>query len=251
MPKSLVKLEGGVKSFGNVSVLRGVSFEVFAGEVLCIIGPSGAGKSTLLRCLTLLEYFDEGSLSYGDLQVCRQVDGASEYSQKNQIEQARSKFGLVFQNFNLFPHYSVLKNVADPLITTKAFSKKDAEEVARLQLQKLGIEEKSDCVPCDLSGGQQQRVAIARCLALNPSVLYFDEPTSALDPRLSSDVSKLIRTIADRGICVVVVTHDMAFARLVSDRIAIMSQGEFVESGKTSEVVNNPKSEFTYNFLKC
>lgn len=251
MPKSLVKLEGGVKSFGNVSVLRGISFEVFAGEVLCIIGPSGAGKSTLLRCLTLLEYFDEGSLSYGDLQVCRQVNGASQYSQKKQIEDARSKFGLVFQNFNLFPHYSVLKNVADPLITTKSFSKRKAEEVARLQLQKLGIEEKSDCVPCDLSGGQQQRVAIARCLALNPSVLYFDEPTSALDPRLSSDVSKLIRTIADRGICVVVVTHDMAFARLVSDRIAIMSQGEFVESGKTSEVVNNPKSEFTYNFLKC
>ena len=249
MTDPVVNLEHARKSFGNNEVLKDISLTVSKGDVLAIIGPSGGGKSTLLRCLTLLERLDDGGLSYGDLVVARSEGGRAVYGDKAVIAQARTRFGLVFQSFNLFPHYTTLKNVADPLVVVQNMPKAQAEARARELLDKMGLAGKEDLVPCELSGGQQQRVAIARALAMNPDVLYFDEPTSALDPELTREVLRVIRGLAEERMTMVIVTHEMAFARDVADRIIFMDGGHVVEEGTAADVINNPQHERTRAFL--
>lgn len=246
----VVCLEGARKSFGDTEVLKDISLHVDKGDVLAIIGPSGGGKSTLLRCLTLLETLDSGNLSYGDLEVCKNdSSGVAVYGGKQTIRLAKTRFGLVFQNFNLFPHYSVIKNIADPLISVQKIPADEARERARVLLRKMGLSGKEDMVPCELSGGQQQRVAIARSLAMNPDVLYFDEPTSALDPELTREVLHVIRELAQERMTMVIVTHEMSFARDVADQLIFMDEGRVVESGSATEVINAPKHERTKAFL--
>ena len=247
---SCVTLKNASKSFsGDQHVLDNIDFSVEQGSVMCIIGPSGVGKSTLLRCLTTLETLDRGELAYGDVAVCKDDGVRAVYEDKKTLEAARKKFGMVFQNFNLFPHYSVLKNVAEPLTIAKGMSFEEACEIAKKHIKSLDLCGKEDMVPGDLSGGQQQRVAIARALALSPEVIYFDEPTSALDPRLSREVAKILEEISGEGIATVVVTHDMAFAKTVADRVAIMHAGKFVESGDSEQIFNDPTHEITKEFI--
>ena len=246
----LVKLEHGKKSFGDVAVLKDISLEVRKGEVVAIIGPSGGGKSTLLRCMTLLETLDAGSLSYGDLPVAEDNGaGHAVYGGKDVVKRAKSRFGLVLQNFNLFPHYSVIKNVTDAPVSVQKRPRAEALERGRELLAKMGLADKEDMVPCELSGGQQQRVAIARALAMDPEVLFFDEPTSALDPELTRDVLKVIRDLAAERMTMVIVTHEMSFARDVADRIIFMDDGLVVEEGRAVDVINNPQQERTRVFL--
>lgn len=238
------------KSFSDTEVLKGISLEVNHGEVVSIIGPSGSGKSTLLRCATLLETFEAGSLSYGDLFVAQNdASGKAVYAGKDANKQARQRFGLVFQNFNLFPHYSVLRNVMDAPLSVQKRDKAEVEKRARELLCQMGLEGKENNYPCELSGGQQQRVAIARALCMDPEVLFFDEPTSALDPELTQEVLKVIRSLADQHMTMVIVTHEMAFARDVSDRIIFMDGGVIVEQGPAKEVINNPQHNRTKTFL--
>lgn len=247
--KPLVALAHARKSFGGVAVLKDISLSVQKGEVVAIIGPSGGGKSTLLRCLTLLETLDGGSLSYGDLEVAVDAGAGSTYASKAVLKQAKGRFGLVFQNFNLFPHYSVMKNITDAPIHVQKRNKEEVFAHARSLLAKMGLSDKENMVPCELSGGQQQRVAIARALCLNPDVLYFDEPTSALDPELTQDVLKVIRDLASEHMTMVIVTHEMGFARDVADRIVFMDGGMVVEQGKASDVISHPQQERTRAFL--
>ena len=238
------------KSFSDTEVLKDISLEVNHGEVVSIIGPSGSGKSTLLRCATLLETFEAGSLSYGDLFVAQNdASGKAVYAGKDVNKQARQRFGLVFQNFNLFPHYSVLRNVMDAPLSVQKRDKAEVEKRARELLCQMGLEGKENNYPCELSGGQQQRVAIARALCMDPEVLFFDEPTSALDPELTQEVLKVIRSLADQHMTMVIVTHEMAFARDVSDRIIFMDGGVIVEQGPAKEVINNPQHNRTKTFL--
>ena len=248
--QTLVQLSHAKKSFGNTKVLKDISLSVNKGEVLSIIGPSGGGKSTLLRCCTLLETLDSGSLSFGDIQVAQDKDGKSVYASKDTLRAARQKFGLVFQNFNLFPHYTVMKNIVDAPINVQKVPKEQAYETARALLEKMGLSGKENMVPCELSGGQQQRVAIARALALNPDVLFFDEPTSALDPELTKGVLRVIRQLADEHMTMVIVTHEMAFARDVADTAVFMDGGVIVEQGPAAEVIGDPKHERTKAFLR-
>ena len=245
----LVELQHARKSFGDVEVLKDISLTVEKGEVLAIIGPSGGGKSTLLRCCTLLETLDGGSLAFGDCVVCTDSGNGSVYGGKETLRQARTHFGLVFQNFNLFPHYTVMKNLIDAPITVQKVSRADAEAKALALLDKMGLTGKQDMVPCELSGGQQQRVAIARALMLDPDVLFFDEPTSALDPELTKGVLKVIRELAEENMTMVIVTHEMAFARDVADHVIFMDGGFIVEQGLAFEVINNPQHERTRAFL--
>ena len=244
---SVLKATGLHKSFGENQVLQGISFEVNQGEVLSVIGPSGSGKSTLLRCSTLV---DKGSIAYGDLTMCENNEtGKALYAQPAVLQQIRRRFGLVFQNFNLFPHFSVLRNLTEAPVRVLGRDKAQAREEAMVLLQKVGLSEKADAYPCELSGGQQQRVAIARALAMHPDILFFDEPTSALDPELTGEILKVIRTLAEEHMTMVVVTHEMAFARDVSDRVIFMDGGVIVEEGDPREVIENPKSERTRAFL--
>lgn len=248
--KAVVSLTNGKKAFGDNEVLKDISLTVNAGDVLAIIGPSGGGKSTLLRCMTLLETLDSGRLAYGDLVVAENdTAGRAVYASAAVQKQAKMRFGLVFQNFNLFPHYTVLKNVSDAPIHVQKRPKAEAIEHARALLAKMGLSGKEDMVPCELSGGQQQRVAIARALALDPDVLFFDEPTSALDPELTQDVLKVIRDLAAEHMTMVIVTHEMNFARDVADHIVFMDGGVIVEEGLASELINNPQHDRTRAFL--
>ena len=238
------------KSFNNVSVLKDISIEVEKGEVVSIIGPSGSGKSTFLRCATLLETFESGELAYDDLIVAENdSSGQAIYGSKDVLKQARMRFGLVFQNFNLFPHQTVLTNIISTLIHVQKLSKEEAVRRARRLLADMGLLEKEEMMPCELSGGQQQRVAIARALAPGPDILFFDEPTSALDPELTRDVLNVIRRLADEHMTMVIVTHEMSFARDVSDRIIFMEDGVIVEQGSATDIVNNPREERTKAFL--
>ena len=235
------------KSFGDNQVLQGISFQVNQGEVLSVIGPSGSGKSTLLRCSTLLETVDAGSVVYGDLTMCE--NGAAGYAPPAVLQQIRRRFGLVFQNFNLFPHFSVLRNLTEAPVRVLGREKIQAREEAMALLRKVGLSDKADAYPCELSGGQQQRVAIARALAMHPDILFFDEPTSALDPELTGEILKVIRTLAEEHMTMVVVTHEMAFARDVSDRVIFMDGGVIVEEGEPRQVIENPQSDRTRAFL--
>jgi polar amino acid transport system ATP-binding protein len=245
----LARLEHARKSFGDTEVLKDISIEVTQGEVLAIIGPSGGGKSTLLRCFTLLETLDSGSLSYGDLVVCKDSENGSEYSSKQVLARAKTRFGLVFQNFNLFPHYTVIKNITDAPIHVQKLPEDAVMKRGYALLKKMGLEGKEDLVPNELSGGQQQRVAIARALMLNPDLLFFDEPTSALDPELTTEVLRVIRELAEEHMTMVIVTHEMAFARYVADRIIFMDGGVVVEEGKAKELLSAPKQQRTREFL--
>ena len=248
--KPLVLLEHAKKSFGDEPVLKDISLTVSEGEVVGIIGPSGGGKSTLLRCLTLLETLDGGRLSYGDLVVAESdAEGRAVYASKAVQKEAKTRFGLVFQNFNLFPHYTVLKNITDAPINVQKRPKDDVLDHARSLLKKMGLEGTEDKVPCELSGGMQQRVAIARALCLNPEVLFFDEPTSALDPELTKDVLKVIRDLAAEHMTMVIVTHEMNFARDVADHIVFMDGGVIVEEGDASSLINDPQHDRTRAFL--
>lgn len=249
--KTVLNLEHVKKAFDENIVLKDISLEVNQGEVIAIIGPSGSGKSTLLRCATLLETMDAGTLSYGDICVCdNDSDGKAVYAKKDILKSARMHFGLVFQNFNLFPHYSILKNVMDAPIAVQKRDSKEVEHDARELLKKMGLADKEDMVPCELSGGQQQRVAIARALAMHPDILFFDEPTSALDPELTREVLKVIRDLAQEKMTMVIVTHEMSFARDVADRIIFMENGIIVEEGSAQDLINNPQQERTKEFLR-
>ena len=247
--KPVVHIENARKAFEGNEVLKGISLEVSRGEVVAIIGPSGGGKSTLLRCLTLLETLDGGSLSYGDLSVAHDEGGHAVYGKGDVLKQARSHFGLVFQNYNLFPHYTVLKNISDAPVRVQKRSRDEAEKTARELIAKMGLTGNENKVPCQLSGGQQQRVSIARALALNPEVLFFDEPTSALDPELTAEVLHVIKDLAAEQMTMVVVTHEMSFARDVADRVVFMDGGVIVEQGPAEQVIDNPREARTKEFL--
>ena len=247
---TLLEMRNIEKSFDSLNVLKDISLSVNRGEVLAIIGPSGSGKSTLLRCATLLETIDAGSLKYLDNAVASMgEDGRAVYAPKQELKKTRSYFGLVFQSFNLFPHYTVLKNVTDAPISIQKRGKKEAETKARELLAKMGLEDKENYYPYQLSGGQQQRVSIVRALAMEPQILFFDEPTSALDPELTGEVLKVIRKLAEEHMTMVIVTHEMAFARAVADRVIFMDGGVIVEQGEPEQVLGNPKEERTKQFL--
>jgi len=224
------------KNFGDLEVLKDISLSVEKGQVLSIIGPSGSGKSTILRCATLLETLDHGNLYYLEHPACEEVDGKSVYVSKAQLKEVKKCFGLVFQNFNLFPHMSVLKNITDACIVVDHMSKEEAEKRAMKVLDQLGIADKAHSYPCQLSGGQQQRVSIARALVREPQVLFFDEPTSALDPELTGEVLKVIRELASQHMTMIIVTHEMQFAKEVSDHIVFMEEGVIRASGTPDEL---------------
>lgn len=238
------------KRFGDLEVLQDISLSVEKGEVVAIIGPSGSGKSTLLRCATLLERIDSGEVCFDGHYAARTGDdGAAVYADKAELKQIRNYFGLVFQQFNLFPHYSVLKNVMDAPICVQKRDRAEVEVSARKTLEKMGLGDKADAYPCQLSGGQQQRVAIARALAMNPKMILFDEPTSALDPELVGGVLDVMRDLAHNGMSMVIVTHEMAFARDVSDRIVFMADSIVQEDTTPAEFFSHPKTERARNFL--
>ncbi len=251
--KKILEMNHVQKSFNDntLHVLKDISLSVSEGEVVSIIGPSGSGKSTLLRCATLLTEMDGGELLYdGEYAAKNDPNGRSVYSGKAELKKIRSIFGLVFQSFNLFPHYSVLKNLMDPQICVLGRSKEDAQAKAIELLGKMNLSDKAEAYPCQLSGGQQQRVAIARALAMDPQILFFDEPTSALDPELTGEVLKVIKKLAEEHMTMVIVTHEMAFARAVSDRVIFMDGGVIVEQGDPEDVFGAPKMERTKQFLK-
>ena len=236
------------KKFGELSVLRDISLAVKEGEIVSIIGPSGSGKSTLLRCATMLETIDSGEIIYLGEKAAWTEGERAVYARKDKLRQIQKSYGLVFQSFNLFPHFSVIKNITDAPIHVQGKSREQAMEEGMALLRQMGLEDKADAYPCQLSGGQCQRVAIARALALNPKILFFDEPTSALDPELTGEVLKVIRSLADLDITMVIVTHEMAFARDISDRVIFMADGVIVEEGTPAEVFSSA-NERTQAFL--
>ncbi len=239
------------KSFGDKTVLQDIDLCVSTGEVVSILGPSGSGKSTLLRCATFLETIDSGEISYsGQTVIHTGADGSAVYPKRKELQEAQANFGLVFQNFNLFPHFSVLKNITHAPLTVHKRNKEDVLAEARELLAKVGLTDKEDAYPCELSGGQQQRVAIARALALNPKILYFDEPTSALDPEITAEILRVMKQLAAEKMTMVIVTHEIDFARAVSDRVVFMDNGYVVEDGKPEDVIDNPKNERTRAFLQ-
>ena len=228
---NLLEMQHVKKGFGENEVLKDISLSVAEGEVVSIIGPSGSGKSTLLRCATLLEQMDDGSLTYMGEKAAESINGKTVYAKPADLKKIQRHFGLVFQNFNLFPHYTVMKNIIDAPIHVDKVSRTEAVARAEKLLAQLGLSDKADAYPYQLSGGQQQRVSIARALALQPRILFFDEPTSALDPELTAEVLKVIRQLASEHMTMIIVTHEMQFAREVSDRIIFMEQGVIVEEG--------------------
>lgn len=249
---SILEIKNIKKSFGeDLEVLQDISLAVEEGEVVSILGPSGSGKSTLLRCATFLEQIDSGSIAYGGkVYVENDTAGNAKKPERAKILEAQSNFGLVFQDFNLFPHFSVLKNVMDAPVKNQKRPKQEVEKEARALLAKMGLEGKEDAYPCELSGGQKQRVAIARALALRPKMLYFDEPTSSLDPEITAEILRVLKGLAAEKMTMVIVTHEIDFARAVSDRVIFMDGGKVVEEGRPEEVIDNPKNERTKAFLQ-
>jgi len=238
------------KKFDRTEVLKGISMQVMKGEVIAIIGPSGSGKSTFLRCLNRLETVDQGQIEIeGEILVQNGPDGKAVYSNENDIARMRRKMGMVFQDFNLFPHKTVLENLMlAPMLVHQADAG-EAESTARVLLEKVGLSHKAGSYPFELSGGQQQRVAIARALAMNPDIMCFDEPTSALDPELTGEVLQVMKDLALEHMTMVVVTHEIGFAREVANRVIFMDEGLIVEQGSAEEVLLNPKQERTQAFL--
>ena len=239
------------KTFDDLEVIKDISLSVKEGEILSIIGPSGSGKSTLLRCATMLEEIDGGEILYMGERAAWMEGKKACHPGKAQMKRLQEYFGLVFQSFNLFPHYSVMKNLTDAPINIQKRNKEEVYREARELLAKMGLEDKEDAYPCQLSGGQCQRVAIARALALNPKIMFFDEPTSALDPALTGEVLKVIRSLADLHITMVIVTHEMSFAREISDRVIFMDKGVVALEGTPEEVFtssHNRMQEFLGKF---
>ncbi len=237
-----VEVKNLYKSFGKLEVLKGIDFEVDEGEVVCLIGPSGSGKSTLLRCLNRLEDPTSGEIF---------VDGNNMIGKKVKLNKYRENIGMVFQQFNLFSHMTVRENVTYAPLQLKKASKSEAKENAMQLLKRVGLEDKADYYPHQLSGGQKQRVAIARSLAMNPDIMLFDEPTSALDPEMVGEVLAVMKELAAEGMTMIVVTHEMGFARDVADRVIFMSDGIVVEQGEPHELFSNPKEQRTIDFLSC
>lgn len=236
---NLLEMKNIKKEFNGQSVLKDISLQVKEGEIVSIIGPSGSGKSTLLRCATMLTDIDSGEISYMGKRSVWMENGKTVVPSGKQLKEIRSCFGLVFQNFNLFPHYSVIKNITDAPIHVQKRKKEEVYREARELLAKMGLSDKENAYPCQLSGGQCQRVAIARALALNPKILFFDEPTSALDPELTGEVLRVIRSLADIHITMVIVTHEMNFAKDISDRVIFMDQGVIAVEGTPQQVFSS------------
>ncbi|MBQ6501610.1 MAG: amino acid ABC transporter ATP-binding protein [Mogibacterium sp.] len=247
----MLEMKNIEKRFDGLEVLKDISFGVDHGEVVSIIGPSGSGKSTLLRCATFLETIDGGEIIYmGEKAAHTDEHGNAVYAGPHDMKKFRKYCGLVFQQFNLFPHYSILKNITDAPIHVQGISREEAEDNAMALLKKMGIEDKANAYPYQLSGGQQQRVAIARAMAMKPEILFFDEPTSALDPELTGEVLKVIRQLAEEKMTMVVVTHEMPFAKAVSNRVIFMDGGVIVEQGDPRDVFDDPQEERTKQFLR-
>ena len=236
---SLLEMKHIKKEFGGLPVIRDISFSVEQGEILAIIGPSGSGKSTLLRCATLLENIEGGEILYMGKKAAWMENRKPMFPKKQQRKEIQSCFGLVFQNFNLFPHFSVMKNITDAPIRVQKRDKKAVYAEAKALLEKMGLADKADAYPYQLSGGQQQRVSIARALALKPKMLFFDEPTSALDPEITGEILKVIKDLAAEHMTMVIVTHEMKFARNVADRIIFMEKGRIVVQGTPEDVFSS------------
>jgi polar amino acid transport system ATP-binding protein len=245
---SILSVKNLEKKFGDLTVLKDISFDINDGEIISIIGSSGSGKSTLLRCMNQLETITSGTITIDGKTLVETKNGTPVYAGKDVLKEILMETGFVFQNFNLFPHYSVLRNVMEAPVCVAGVPKKQAEEKARELLKKLGLETKADAYPCELSGGQSQRVSIARALALEPKILFFDEPTSALDPELTGEVLKVIKSLTDLNITMVIVTHEMAFAKEISDRIIFMDKGVIIEDASPDEVFSSD-NERTREFL--
>jgi len=250
MTEPMVKAEGVHKRFGRLEVLKGINLEVKRGDVMCLLGPSGSGKSTFLRCINHLEKINSGRLSVdGELVGYREADGKIYELHENVISRKRAEIGMVFQNFNLFPHMTAAQNVMLAPTRVKGLSRAQARDRAVELLARVGLSDKIDTYPVALSGGQQQRVAIARALAMEPKLMLFDEPTSALDPELVGDVLDAMRLLAHEGMTMIVVTHEVGFAREVGDTVVFMDDGVVVESGTPAEVLDNPRHDRTRTFL--
>ena len=241
MNTAVIEIRDLHKRFGDLEVLKGIDFEVDEGEVVCVIGPSGSGKSTLLRCVNRLEESESGTIL---------IEGEDITDPDADVDKLRTKIGMVFQQFNLFPHLDVLGNLTIAQTKVLKRSAEDAEEVARRVLERVGLTDKIDEYPIRLSGGQQQRVAIARALAVNPDMMLFDEPTSALDPELIGEVLDVMRALANDGMTMLVVTHEISFAREVADRVVFMDEGVVVEAGPPGEILVDPKTERARRFLR-
>jgi len=246
----LLEISNLKKSFGELEVLKDISLTVAENEVVSILGPSGSGKSTFLRCISMLETADGGSMTYCGKQAAHEENGKMIYASKAELKEIKSYFGLVFQSFNLFPHFSVLTNLTDAPIHVQKRDRAEVEREAMALLEKMGLSGKEKYYPYQLSGGQQQRVAIARALAMKPKMLFFDEPTSALDPELTAEILKVLRALADEHMTMVIVTHEIGFARSVSDKVIFMDGGVIVEQGAPKDVIDNPSNERTRAFLK-
>ena len=238
------------KKFNNLEVLKGIDLEVNEGEVVAVIGPSGGGKSTLLRCLNKLETVDKGSITIDGEVLCSETAGGTEYVKNNDVRRIACKMGMVFQQFNLFPHMTVLENLIEAPVNVQKRDKAEVIKEAEVLLAKVGLSEKRDVYPRKLSGGQQQRVAIARALAMKPAIMLFDEPTSSLDPELTGEVLRTMRELADEKMTMVVVTHEMGFAREVATKVVFMADGHVQEQGSPEEIFVNPKNERLKSFLK-
>ncbi len=238
--ETLIKVENLQKSFDKIDVLKGIDTEIKKGEVVCIIGPSGSGKSTFLRCLNLLEEPTGGKIFFGDVDIT---------DPKTNINLHRQKMGMVFQQFNLFPHMTVLKNMTIAPVKVLGISKEEAEERAMKLLERVGLADRANSYPSQLSGGQKQRVAIVRALCMQPEVMLFDEPTSALDPEMVGEVLEVMKALAQEGMTMAVVTHEMGFAREVADRVFFIDEGIIMEEGKPEELFSNPKSPRLKDFL--
>lgn len=236
----MIKITNLQKSFGKLQVLKGLNEEIRRGEVVVVIGPSGSGKSTFLRCLNLLEYPTDGEIIFGNVSIT---------AKENDINKQREKMGMVFQQFNLFPHMTVLENITLSPIKVKKMSKEDAERIAFDLLNRIGLSDKASSYPNQLSGGQKQRVAIARALAMEPTVMLFDEPTSALDPEMVGEVLDVMKKLASEGMTMVVVTHEMGFAKEVGSRVIFMDEGKIIEQNSPKEIFSNPQHPRTKDFL--
>ena len=244
----VLKVQNLSKSFKGKKVLKDINIQLDKGEVLAVLGQSGAGKTTLIRCINGLEQCDKGTIEISGMNLCTDKGGKSIYANKKEIGNIRRNLGMVFQNFNLFPHMSVLENIIEAPINSLGISKDDAKENAIELLSLMGLDDKVDCYPFELSGGQKQRVAIARACALNPKIICFDEPTSALDPQLTEEIASIIKNFAKNNMAVLIITHDMDFAKKVSDRVIFIDKGEIIEESSNEQFFENQKEDIIRKF---